>query len=247
MPGVAHGFTLRPGGAGPDGELHLAQRPAPVGPFADDVLTANWSRAIAPHDPASLVLASQVHGRDVLVEPEPRGPLRTVGAADGLVSTRPGVVVAVRTADCVPVLLVARGSDGRAAGVAAVHAGWRGAAVGIVGEAVVRLCEAADVEPDRLLAAVGPSICGAHYEVGQEVVEALLTSTANDAGFVVGRSPRGRPLVDVARAVASQLTDAGVGEVERLLDCTFEQGTLWSHRRDGAAGGRQAAWITRTA
>jgi hypothetical protein len=233
---VAHGFTGRP--------LHLAQRPPPVGPLDDDVLAGNWSRAIHPHGVERLSLLSQIHGDRVHLGPDPGGPLAPVGEGDALVAVELGAVVAVRVADCVPVLLAAV-AGGRAVGVAAVHAGWRGAAAGVVPRAIDALLQATDTVADGVVAAIGPSICGAHYEVGFEVVEALVTSGVPSEAFVVGRSERGRPLVDVAAAVALQLAMAGVSDVERVGDCTFESDRLWSHRRDGPRGGRQAAWIVR--
>jgi len=240
---VDHGFTGR-GVARVERELHLAPRPAHP-EVTETVLVQNWAAAIRPHRVEQLTVVSQVHGRVVHVDRPPTGPTRPVGEGDALVSTQPGVVVAVRVADCVPVLLAAV-DGGRAVGVAAVHSGWRGTAVGIVGAAVEALSGATGVGAPGLVAAIGPSISGTNYEVGDEVVEALEATGVPASAFVVGTSPRGRPLVDVASAVATQLTMAGVAAVDRLPGCTFEDPGLWSHRRDGDAGGRQAAWITRS-
>lgn len=240
--GVDHGFTGRRD-ARVEGELHLAPRPA-YPEVTEAVLAQNWAAAIRPHRVEQLTVVSQVHGRVVHVDRAATGPTHPAGEGDALVSTRPGVVVAVRVADCVPVLLAAL-HDGRAVGVAAVHSGWRGTAVGIVGAAVEELSVATSVRASGMVAAIGPSICGHHYEVGDEVVTALESTGVPASAFVVGTSPRGRPLVDVASAVAYQLTMAGVAAVDRLPGCTYEDPDLWSHRRDGDMGGRQAAWITR--
>lgn len=241
--GLSHGFTGRRL-AGVPRELHLAQRPAPAGPVSDPDLVANWTHAIHPHAVERLSLVSQVHGDVVWVDPTPLGPLATVGEGDGLVAVVEGDVVAVRTADCVPVLLAAV-KGGRAVGVAAVHAGWRGAASGVVAEVVRALLHASGGRAEALVAAVGPCICGEHYEVGDEVVQGLSDAGVDPDAFIVGRSGRGRALVDVGAAVVEQLTGLGVAAVERVGACTYESPELWSHRRDGAHGGRQAAWIVR--
>ncbi len=241
--GVSHSFTGRRS-AEPHRDLHLAQRPGPVGPVPDHRLVENWAHAIRPHSVDGLSLVSQVHGDVVWVDPAPLGPLAPVGEGDGLVATVMGHVVAVRTADCVPVLLAAA-RGGRAVAVAAAHAGWRGAASGVVAEVVRALVHASGVGASGLVAAVGPSICGDHYEVGGEVVKALGDAGVEPGVFVVGRSARGRALVDVGAAVVNQLSALGVTAIERVGDCTYESPELWSHRRDGARGGRQAAWIVR--
>jgi YfiH family protein len=234
--GVVHGFTTREGGVstGDLSTLNLARRAGE----RDEHLVANWAAAVDALSPGwggeRLAIVDQVHGARV-IEAEPRGPLSPVGEADALITDQVGVVLAVRTADCVPLLM----SAGRV--VAAVHAGWQGTAAGVVHTALKALLDRAGVGPSDVVAAVGPSICGRCYEVGPEVVAGLLGAGADD--FCVGHSPRGRPLVDVGAAVMSQLRTSGVTAVERVCACTLEREDLWSHRRHGAASGRQAALI----
>ena len=214
--------------------LNLARRPRE----RDEDLAENWRRVTAwlrvPPDRVALV--TQVHGARVLRVTEPAGPLVALGEADALVTDVPGVVLAIRTADCVPVLLAS------SHGVAAAHAGWRGTAAGVVGASVGALRELGDSE---IVAAVGPSIAGAHYEVGDEVVAGLAKAGGDPAEFVVGQSSRGRPLVDVAAVVVAQLRALGVRHVDRFRGSTFTHEHLWSHRRHGAHAGRQAAVIVR--
>ncbi len=181
----------------------------------------------------------QVHGRRVLrldrVTPGER--------ADGTV-WRDGdpvePVAAVRTADCVPLLLGER--EGRAA--AAVHAGWRGTAAGIA-RAAVELLAGLGVGPERLVAALGPAIGGCCYEVGAEVAEAIVRASG-EAALAPGRGPGGGPRVDLRAANRLQLESAGVpaSAIHDHPGCTACRGDLFfSHRAEGARAGRMLAVI----
>jgi YfiH family protein len=177
-----------------------------------------------------LVTARQVHGARVV--DEHAGDVE----ADAVVSTTPGRVVGVRVADCAPILLVAPGPFGSPGAVAAVHAGWRGTAAGIVRAALTTLCERAGAPPSDVRAAVGPCICGACYEVGPEVMAAI-GEVAPGSSWVSGANR-----VDLAEANAAILREAGV-TVDVLGVCTRCAPGYWSHRRDGDAAGRQAAVV----
>jgi len=191
-----------------------------------------------------LTLLHQVHGATIL----DGGSLALGGhplVGDGALSVAgdPGAwVPAVRWADCVPMLLA--GGDGRA--VAAVHAGWRGIVAGVVGSALERL-GARGAGTETLVAAIGPAIGPCCYEVGEEV--ALAVSRASGAapeGLAVRRDRR---TLDLRAAVRSQLVRAGVPEraIEVAPWCTRCEAELFdSHRRLGAASGRQMACIGRT-
>lgn len=202
--GVAHG-DLRPGAAGAEesGRALL--------------------RALGG---ARLITVRQVHGARV-VDAARAGP--TV-EADGVVSTDPALLVAVRVADCVPVLLAAPG------GVAAVHAGWRGTAQDIVRVALTALRARTGAAPEAVRAAIGPAIGGECYEVGEEVVEAVRRVAPGTDWLGPGRR------VDLRRANAAILTAEGV-RVDLVGPCTRCHAGLWSHRRDGPAAGRQAGLI----
>lgn len=239
--GVVHGFTTRAGGVstGPLATLNLARRPGET----DAALRENWERVARALDPAlsaeRLALLSQVHGRDVVRVEEPSGPLAVLGEADGLVTTRPGLILAVRAADCVPVLIAAPG------GVAAAHSGWRGTAQDVVGATVAALVEATGQLPETFAAAIGPCIGGEAYEVGEQVVDGLSAGGLDPAAFVFPH-PGPKPHVDLGAAVAAQLRAAGVSQVERIARCTFGDPELFSHRRD-PAGGRLAGVIALSA
>lgn len=180
-----------------------------------------------------LRMARQVHGHTVVVgeEVDAAAPPE----ADGLVATTPGVVVAVRVADCVPVLLVAA-REGRVRGVAALHAGWRGTAADIVRIGVAALERATGLGPADMRAAVGPAICGACYEVSPEVVAAV-------AAVAPGREWLTAPRhVDLRLANLAVLRERGV-RAELAGGCTRCGPGAWSHRRDGAAAGRQVGAV----
>ena len=155
------------------------------------------------------------------------------GEGDALVVRTGRLAALVASADCVPVLVAGE------AGVAAIHAGWRGVASGVVPAAVDRLGGGGRT------AWIGPGIGPCCYEVGEEVARAVV-----DASTVAAlRAGTGsRPHLDLAVAVAHQLRAAGVGEIVRISICTRCHGEwLCSHRRDGADAGRNLAFIWRDA
>ncbi len=154
---------------------------------------------------------TQVHGTDVV---EARGPGR-IAEADALFTTRSGLPLAVATADCVPVVL-----EGPAV-VAVVHAGWRGAAGGVVLETLSRLAAS---KLDVARAAIGPSIGPCCYEVGSDVAGRF-------PGFV-SETRWGSPSVDIGGYLASELEAAlPAGAVWRSTECTFTSDELHSYRR----------------
>jgi YfiH family protein len=238
--GVAHGFTTRHGGVslGPLASLNLARRPGET----DERLLENWGRAVrAVHrslEPSRVALLSQVHGARVVRVECPRGVLDVHGEADALITTEPWTVLAVRAADCVPVLVWSP------RGVAAIHSGWRGTAAGVAQAAVRALAEATDDEPREFRAAVGPHISQAAYAVGEEVVDGLLAAGVEPNRFLV-RAADGKAHVDLGAAVEEQLRAAGVVEIDRLAVCTHGDPRVYSHRGEGPETGRHAALIAR--
>jgi purine-nucleoside/S-methyl-5'-thioadenosine phosphorylase / adenosine deaminase len=235
-PGVRHGFTTRAGGVsvGPLASLNLARRPGET----DAGLVENWSRVSRALglEPGRLALMSQVHGAAVIRAAEASGPLAVLGEADALITTVPGLLLATRAADCVPILLAAPGA------VAAVHSGWRGTVANVVGAATRALCEVAGCAPSAIRAAVGPCISGPAYECGPEVAQALGESGLSTEDFLEeGCGPREH--VDLGRAVLAQLRDLGVRERERIEVCTQSDSRFFSHRGEGASTGRFAGVI----
>ncbi|MGB0638728.1 MAG: polyphenol oxidase family protein [Myxococcota bacterium] len=212
---VVHGFTTRTDQAGE--RLHLG-----TGSSKDD-----WERAArsmgVPEMGVSFV--SQVHGNDVLRA----SGAGLVGEADALITDVKGLLIAVRTADCVPILVVGQGV------VAAIHAGWRGLAAGVIPKTIRKLSGAGP-----FVAAVGPAIGVACYEVGEEVVTGIARWVPEEQ-FVL--RDRKRPHVDLAAAAAYQLREAGIDNVEVTGICTFSDARLWSHRGEAVHAGRQAGLV----
>jgi len=183
-----------------------------------------------PGEPAWL---AQVHGTRV-VAARPGG---TPAEADAAVTREPGVVCAVLTADCLPVLLASRRGDE----VAAVHAGWRGLANGVVAAAL----EAMETAPAELLAWLGPAIAQPAFEVGSEVRERFVERDVVNAAFFAPND-RGRWQADLAGLARRELEAAGV-TVSGGGFCTHDETErFFSYRRDGDCG-RQATlvWIRR--
>jgi YfiH family protein len=216
--GVLVAFGDRRGGVSspPFEGLNLALR------VGDDKAAVVENRALvaraAGFDPACLALSRQVHGAN-LIEVRP-GEAGVLGDADGLVSTAPGPVLGILTADCAPVALAGD------AGVAIVHAGWRGLVAGVVEAGV-------DAVGPVWGAWVGPSIHHCCYTVGPDVIAAF-----KGRGLPVSAPDR----VDPGRAAGDVLRRCGVESVFVSDECTHCNTAHFSHRRDGVTG-RQGAFV----
>ena len=165
----------------------------------------------------------QVHGRAVAIEPGDDEP-----EADAAVTRTPGVVLAILTADCLPVVLAARdGSE-----VAVAHAGWRGLAGGVL-EATLA---AMTTSPGDVIAWLGPAAGPDAYEIGREVVDAFVAGQPQaESAFVATRPGHWR--VDLYALARQRLLAAGVGEVRGGGLCTISDGDrFFSHRRDQRTG-----------
>ncbi len=207
---------------------------SPAG-LGDEELAASAGAAIAERTGrmVPVLYARQVHGRlsyTYGAEGElPAGPV-LVGACDALITAEPGVAMLVRTADCLPVALAGGGA------AAMVHAGWRGLAADVLGAVVRRLGAEMGVRADRLAAVIGVGVGPCHYPVGPEVLGALAALDCAGAPWRAGESA-----VDLAAWARGRLLACGLdaAAVETLPGCTACDPALHSHRRDGAAAGRQ--------
>jgi YfiH family protein len=234
--GFAHGFSTREGG--------VSEPPYDSLDFAllrdRGRLQENQRRlgAAVGFDPARLFQTRQVHGRALVAVGSEDDPAQLVEReADGLVAGAGSrAAVAIRVADCVPVLLAAPGTGA----VAAVHAGWRGVVAGILEAAVRELGGGAG-----LVAAIGPCIGPCCFEVGNDVGETIAAATTKDV--VVRRDEaRGKAFVDLRHGVRAQLVALGLenGAIDDVPGRTREGCTrcetrrFYSYRRDGDASGR---------
>jgi YfiH family protein len=173
--------------------------------------------------PHGITTLHQIHSDIVLEATEPGKDRFADG--DALISHEPGVLVGIRTADCVPILI----ADSRNHAVAAVHAGWRGSAARIVQLAVQRLSAIYNSNPIDLHAAIGPAIGPCCYEVGPEVAHRFGTTESR---------------IDLASINRRQLEESGVRDVWQAGLCTFcEAEGYFSYRREKEAAGRMISFI----
>jgi YfiH family protein len=196
---------------------------------------------------AGLWRLDQVHGcRAVRVDGD-MDAAAPLPSADAALTVRTDVAVAVKAADCVPILLAHPGGA-----VAAVHAGWRGTAQGIAGRTVRAVAEAAGGAAADIVAAIGPSIGPCCYEVGPEVRETFhvagFAEADLDRWFLPAESPRAMHVLDLWRANRDHLVAAGVASanvhVAGLCTATHND-WFWSYRREGSRAGRLLAAIRR--
>ena len=157
-----------------------------------------------------------------------------VGRCDGIMTDVHGVALTVWTADCVPVMLAGGGV------IAAVHAGWRGCAQGIVTRAVRRMWSEYKVPADLIEVRLGPSIGPCHYQVGDEVIRALGDTEVAESDFIQSENH-----IDLRSFLGSQLRSAGVRgtKIVNAGGCTYCDHQMASYRRDGVDAGRQYSLI----
>jgi YfiH family protein len=229
LPGARAMFSTRRGGvsAAPYDSLNLG-RMTEDDPAAVEENRARLAAATG-HGRERILYGRQVHGARVRRAAEPPGEHRPVEAEDGQATTLRGHPALVFTADCLPVVLAAERA------VAALHAGWRGLAAGVLAEGVAAVRELGGDGPVHAL--VGPGARGCCYEVGEEVHAAF-------AGYGARVGERNLDLAAVAR---TKLAEAGAAAVHDVGLCTMCRPELFfSHRRDGGVTGRQAGVVWRT-
>lgn len=190
--------------------------------------------------------ARQVHGVVVVDTDCQRTQTQTTRRieADAVLTRHPGEVVAVKTADCLPILIVNKTKT-----VAiAIHAGWRGLTSGIISHAVAAITDD-QVLPQHLIAVVGPAIAREHFEVGSEVVEAILAPlsgiTRSQALLALAKGSQDRWHVDLHVAAAFALAQTGIlpTHIEVIQACTKTDTRWHSFRREGNAMGSNWSWV----
>ncbi len=237
--GVAHGVFTRLGGSSPQpwDSLNVGSM---VGDDPQRVAAHLGLAAEAIGLPRTgLVVARQVHGDRI--HPVDHVPPRneSIPEADGLVTAQVGIALAMKFADCVPILLF--DPIQRVAGIA--HAGWRGTVQGVAVLAVKTMQARYGVRPADLLAGIGPSICAEHYRVGDEVVAAARDALGDAAESAIIPMADGLHL-DLWAANRILLERAGVRDIEVAGECTAGDTAHWfSHRAEAGRTGRFAAMI----
>jgi len=233
--GFANAFSTRAGGVSPlpAGALNLAGFDQDAAENIHEnrrrffeVLGGEWT----------LAACWQVHGHEVRVVATAPDPRTEKEYCDAVVTRERGVLVGVKTADCVPVLL----GDARTGACAAVHAGWRGTLAEIVKRALDKMRAEFGTDARDVRAAIGPAALGCCYEVGAEVIDAFTEKFAY-APALFTPTREGHALVDLHRANREQLIEAGVAadRIHALPLCTMCRTDLFfSYRREKVLHGR---------
>ncbi|KGF67351.1 polyphenol oxidase [Hoeflea sp. BAL378] len=222
--GIAHGFFSRSGGVS-EGiyrglNVGLGSKDDRARVLENRARVSRWFGL----DADRLVTVHQVHS--------PRVHVATTGnrgerpEADALVTQTPGLVLGVLSADCGPILF----ADPEARIIGAAHAGWRGALDGVL-ESTVAAMQQLGARPERIVAALGPSISQTNYEVGPEFRERFVRDDpAHEAYFVASPTP-GHAMFDLRQFTLDRLQAAGLN-AEMLADCTYADENAWfSYRR----------------
>ncbi len=243
--GAVHAFSTRYGGVseGPLSSLNLGTH---RGDRPENVLE-NYrilGRAVG-FSPEDTVFTRQLHTDIILrVGAADRGTglfREQTAVCDGVITDEPNVALVCFSADCTPVLLY----DPVRGAVGAVHAGWRGTAMGIARRAVEAMTREFGCRPSDIRAAIGPCISRCCFETGPEVPAAMLAALGSEAQGAI--EPRGEKFfVDLKALNRLHLLRAGVAVIDVSEDCTMCQpGRFWSHRASHGVRGSLAAVIMR--
>lgn len=244
--GVVHGFSTRMGGVS-EGAFATLNLGFLRGDKREHVLE-NYRRFCAAigADMEGLVLSNQVHSNTVrLCTSADRGKgISTPGdyEADGLMTDVPGLGLVIFSADCLPILLY----DPCRRAAAAVHAGWRGTALGIVSRAVERMRDCYGSRPEDILATIGPGISKCCFETHEDVPNAMTEALGACALRFIEVLPSGKFQIDLKGLNALRLEQSGIAAEHIAVspDCTAcLSDRYWSHRVMKGERGSQAALI----
>lgn len=231
LAGARHGFFTRRGGA--SSGIYAGLNCGPGSADQREAVALNRARVAGALGvaPARLLSLHQVHGTEVAVAGPAGWPGSERPRADAAVTADPSVAISVLTADCAPVLL--HDPEARVAGAA--HAGWRGAADGVI-EATLAAMERLGARRAAIRAAVGPTISQRAYEVGPEFLDRFLAEEdGSERYFVPGSGDR--LLFDLPGFVLGRLRAAGVADAEWIGACTYsDPERFFSYRRATHAG-----------
>ena len=224
-PNLHHAFFTRQGGVS---EGIYASLNGGLGSFDDPGRVAENRRRMT-HDlgvaPDALISVHQTHSAEAVLVEGPWTGERP--KADGMVTAVPGIALGVTTADCGPILF----ADPHAGAIGAAHAGWRGAATGIL-EATVDAMERIGARRDRIVAVLGPTIGQGAYEVGPDFVDRLVSADPGNRVFFRPGERTGHAMFDLPGYIEGRLEAAGIGEFANLGLCTYsDEERFFSYRR----------------
>jgi polyphenol oxidase len=232
-----HGFSTRHGGAA--GSLNLMEASSDC----RDQVEENKRRFLAALylEDASLITMHQVHSKHVHIIDE-HTDLLNPRKGDALITRRENAALAIKTADCFPILI----ADPMHKAIGAVHSGWRGTLSGILPETIQAMQREFRSNPAELFVAVGPGIRSCCFEVGKEVMQSFREVYPDQA---IGQAITDRPekyWIDMCNILKIQMDDAGIRADYRydLGICTCcNTSDFFSYRAEGAASGRMMAII----
>jgi YfiH family protein len=232
--GFKNAFSTRLGGVSP-----LPAAALSLGNFSQDErenVIENRRRFLDALDAPdwTLVTAKQIHSADIRFISDAEDAQAEPVACDALMANTPRILLAVQTADCLPVLI----ADERVGAFSAVHAGWRGTLAGIVARTVERMQQEHGSRPEDLHAALGPAISAAVFEVGPEVLAGFRNKFSYADELIFDPQPNGKGHLNLNLANVHQLIDCGLRE-DRIYDsalCTWMRNDLFfSYRRERGA------------
>ena len=206
--------------------------------FGNRFLTEKQIKENPEWESFALVFLKQVHSDIVhTVSTPPRARLM----GDALLTDRPSMFLAVKTADCLPILIVSQDPPA----IAAVHCGWRGTKKKLAQKAVQAMVDFFGVRPSSLQAALGPSIAQECYEVGQDVRQDHRTGTEEEDFFRPHPQHKGKYFYDLKGANRAQLRSSGLKDdhIHSVDMCTFCEKNLFSYRRQKDGAGRMISFI----
>jgi YfiH family protein len=240
---IQAGFTTRNGGVSriPYNSLNL-------GLNTEDLRThveGNRSTIVRAFDlqPHMLLTVAQNHGNNILVVDEPNHDLSHFQSVecDAIITNQPGIMLGILVADCYPVLLF----DPLQRVAAAIHVGWRGAAHGILPKTIACLIKDFNVNPDSLVAAIGPGIGAHRYEVDRPVRDAFRSGT-DHWNEIAKETELGKWHLDLRRSCELQLAAAGIAKSRMDVvaeDTCCHRELFFSYRRDNGQTGRQMGFV----
>lgn len=189
------------------------------------------------------VIPKQTHN-DVIGIIDETNYLKVCENTDSLITNVPSIILAIKTADCVPILLF----DPIKKVIGAVHSGWRGTTQNIVGKTIVEMVNVYGSDPSNIIAAIGPCIGSKNYEVGSEVIQKIKRVTSDHKAIINFDMPsNGKAFLDLTLANFNLLLNSGLKEknIDTAYLCTFSmKDDFFSARRDGSITGRMINGIS---
>jgi YfiH family protein len=231
---LRHGIFTRHGGVskGPWASLNVG------GTVGDETASVaeNHRRMYASLDlqPEQACTVWQVHGTDTVIVNGPMPQRKWLTRADAMITNRPGIALAMRFADCTPILLY----DPEHHAIGLTHAGWRGTVQGVARRAVEAMKNTYGSDPTNVQAAIGPSIGPDRYQVGEEVVDAV-QEQFDTTDYLIQRATDGSAYLNLWAANELALRSVGVRHVEQADLCTATHtDEFFSHRAEHGNTGR---------